>query len=327
MTVLKWLLKRSQLVCSSQPERALPLALSALDIARQRDACLDDKACLARALDVLAWCYLNLRDFSRAEEVLGELEALSRNVVQSGELRERYLTTQGFYYGLIGFPERACSLLSSVLEMRRESGRRRDVVCSLVNLASVELDRGRADRAIQLYGDALELLDREKDPPRLQIAVYSYLVLAHCEASQPRKARALLPKARDLAKVVGGWYWSTYVEWLEGTLARVEGRFDEARVIFESVRATFLKRGHAVWYTEASLDLARVYLAEERMGCLEELASELEARVEVLKAEERVRSAVRSFAESVRKQALTGRLLASLAFALSFGRANGRGGA
>jgi tetratricopeptide (TPR) repeat protein len=311
-----WLVVRAKRVCSSDPERAVSIAGIALKVARERKEKLGDNRRLALALDATAWCYVILRDFAAADEVLRELEELSDKAEEAVEEKAAYLTTRGFFYSQVGRLKEGDSHLAKVLELRKKLGNRKEVVCSLVNLASAAMTGADSSRALELYREAESLLDVDADPPRLQLMVYSNLVLALCETGQPSKARDALQRTRELAKTVGGWYWRVYTTWLEGTMARVERRHEAAEEIFEKVRSEFLTRGHLVWYVEASLDLARAQLQRGRVRALSRLASEL---LEVVEddGDERVRASVVCFAEAVRQQSLSGQLLSSLAVALS----------
>jgi hypothetical protein len=193
-----------------------------------------------------------------------------------------------------------------------------------VNLAGTLLSAGDSQGALRLYREARDLLEAKEAAPRLQLAVYSNLVLALCEAHETVEARNLLSKVGDLAGTVGGWYPMAYKRWLEGSLLWAEGRHGESERIFESVRSDFCDRGHSVWYVEASLDLARILLRQDRLADLSALASELLLRTEEMGADKRVRSAVVSFAQAVRQRSLSSQVLSSIAIALSSARVSQR---
>jgi anti-sigma factor RsiW len=319
-----WLIARAKQVSSVNPNRAVPLADAAVEIARQRRSRFGDSRRLILALQALAGCLVVLREFVRASHILGELEVLCEASDAAFDERAGYLGTKGLYYSQIGQFQESELYLAQALELRRRYGSRKTVVCEIVNLAGTRLSAGDPHGALSLYREAERMLTLEDDPPRLQFAVFSSLVLALCQVHQPNEARRVLPRVRDLAATVGGWYSRIYTEWLEGTLFLSEGEYEAAGRIFERVRSEFCVRRHVVWCVEASLDLAQVHLQRNQIRKLRELASDLLCKVEEMDADVRTRTAVLSFVEAVRQRSLSRQVLNSIAVLLQSARLSHR---
>lgn len=314
--LFNWLLIRARRVCSSNPSRAVSLATAALIIGRERERRFGDTRCLALGLSCLAWCLIVLRDYPPAERLLQEAAPLCENAGHSIEERVRYVYAKGLFCAETGQANESENLLEEALLLERARGNRRGIVCALVNIALAAMNRGDVRRGLDLYVAADELLQPESDPPRLQLTVYSNLVIALCESGRPSEAVERMPRVVELADTIGGWYWKAYTVWLTGTLARAEGRYEDAAEIFGRVRGEFLAREHLVLFLEASLDLARTRLQQGRFQDLAELATELLAEAGKQSADERIMSSVACFAEAVSQETLSGQLIASLAVAL-----------
>ncbi len=312
-----WLLGRARRSCSVNPDGSVSLAQAAVEIARVRNRDLGDSVRLVRSLVVLARCLVVLQEFPAASETLQELGEVCSVTDVGPEERAQCLATQGLYYSQTGESRKGELCLARALDLKRIHGTRKGVICELVNLAATMLIAENHSGALRLYQEATGLLDTDNDPPRLQHAVHCQHVLALCEVGNTPEARALLPTVRDLSYTVGGWYARVYTTWLEGTLASTEGRLEKAAEIFESVRAEFETRGHLVWYVEASLDLARVRLAQGRLAALGTLASELIVRTGSMRTDKRVKAAVVRFAQLVRQRSLSNQVISSIAIALN----------
>ena len=312
-----WLIIRARRVSSVDPSRARLIAETAVVVGRRRNSTLGDSRRLIQALESLAWCLVVLREFLAAKAALGELEYLCDSGVTVTREQAMYLATKGLYYSYTGRFREGQECLYRSLDIQRKQGSRKEIICGLVNLGGAVLSAGDPQGALKLYREARDMLRPREDPPRLQRIVCSSLVLALCEAGQPSEARAVLPMIEELARAIGGWYSRVNVSWLEGTLARVEGDYARSAAIFESVRMEFAGRRHLVWYVEASLDLARVWLAEGQLESLHELACELLKRTEEMGGTPEVWTAVASFAQAVKRRSLTSQLLSSIAIALS----------
>ncbi len=319
-----WLAGRARKLSTTRPEAAVAAAEMALELGRQREAAFGDSRRMVLALEAVACVHVMQGNLPAASVILRELKELCEVVEVLPEDKAKCLSTMGLFDAHVGRTEKAEAHLTEALELRRGSGSRRGVLCQLVNLAATVLNAGDAHRAIEFSREAEKYLDTDRDPPRMQVALYSNLILALCEAGLTTEARELLPRARGLANRVRAWYSTTYASWLKGTLLLAEGRYRGAERIFEDVRAEFLVRGHLVWFIEASLDLARVHLEEGRLADLSALASELLMRIEKLHADERVRSAVVRFAQAVRQRSLSSQAISSIAVALSSARLNRR---
>ena len=314
--LFEWLLARARRVSNRSPEKAVPLGRLALEIARERQRRFGDTKCLSVGLSGLAWCYVSLRDYRAAKHLLHEAAPLGGAAGDTTRERASYLVARGFYCAETGKAEESQQLLEEALQLETQLGNRRGIVCAYVNLAIPAMNRGDVARALDLYSAAQKNLDAEADPPRLQVMVYSHLVLTLCENGRLEEAAELLPLANDCAERVGGWFWEAYTYWLVGTMERCSGRHQRAMEVFEEVRSEFRARGHLVLYLEASLDLGRTLVAEGRLQELGSLALEMLQVTGELEGDQQIRSSVVCFAEAVRQQTLNSQLLGSLAVAL-----------
>ena len=139
-------------------------------------------------------------------------------------------------------------------------GDRPRTISARVTLGTIYARKGQALAGIRVLLEAMTSIDEARDPPRFLLAAQHNLALLYCELGQPQEVLGLLPSLQSLAREVGGDA-PVHYRWLEGTVARVQGRWESALKVFFEVRAHFHQRGEFIHYLESSLDALCTYLA------------------------------------------------------------------
>ena len=115
--LFEWILGRARRVCNRNPENGVPLGRLALEIGRERQRRFGDSKCLALGLSGLAWCYVSLRDYRAARQLLHEAAPLGGAPGDTSSERASYLVARGFYCAETGKAEESQRLLEEALRL------------------------------------------------------------------------------------------------------------------------------------------------------------------------------------------------------------------
>ncbi len=133
---------------------------------------------------------------------------------------------------------------------------------------------GDPAESTQLLRQAVSLVDLSEEP-RFALGIKIQLLVNLCGQGFAAEAELGLPEVRQLAERVGRQADLIRVYWIEGRVAALLGRTEEARMLLGKVRSYFEARGVAYDYAVVSLELSVVLLQESRMSEVRTLALEL----------------------------------------------------
>jgi tetratricopeptide (TPR) repeat protein len=225
-----------------------------------------------------AWSYLaNLRrltmDFVGAEQAFGcaylhlkkgTHEALERAVFL--DLKASLRCDQR------RFPE-AIRLLRRCVAIFLRQGDEHRAGKSLVNLAAVLLTAGEPEAAVSTTQDSLPLIDPDQDE-RVFLCAWSVLINAHIDMGRFIEARGLYRKARSLYQKFDDAYWGGRRLWAKAKIERGLGQSEPAEALYLEARDRFVADGLPYEAGLVSLDLALLYVHQERNAELKQLAIE-----------------------------------------------------
>jgi tetratricopeptide (TPR) repeat protein len=272
--VLELLLERGRdhlLADSREAERlgALALALSAhLDHAYYGQTRVDDM--LARAWTAIAEARRIRSDFDGAEEAFANARARLRS--GTGDSLEWAILFEA--EAALRRCQRRCDeargLLTQALEIFVENGEEERSGQALVSLAAVHRDAGEPAKALPLLHEALRRIDGEREP---RLALCARHVLADCLAAAGRfmEARGVLIRARRLYRRYSDGWTQSHLRWLRGRIALGFGQAAEAESELLGAREGFLAVEAGFEAALVTLELAPLYLRQERTAELRAL--------------------------------------------------------
>lgn len=174
----------------------------------------------------------------------------------------------------------------------------------LVKKAATLDQLGESERAIEALREAALLVDGKREP-RLLFGLCFMLAANLCHLGRYAEAEMLLPEVRALAVAVRKELDLVRVVWLNGKLAAGLGRHAEAASSFNQVRQEFTAREMAYDGALVTLELAELYLREDR---IREVRSLVEEMVWVFRAQgihREALAALQLFFQAARKEAAT----------------------
>jgi tetratricopeptide (TPR) repeat protein len=165
----------------------------------------------------------------------------------------------------------ALRLLVGVYRLYRELGEGHLAGRARYAMGLCTLYDGRSQRAVELFEEALALLDPERDAI---LPASARLLLIDALAAQGESLRAsrLLLKAGLRQAFAGEPLNLLKVRWVEGRLYTGLGKLDRAQSALEEVHAELIGRDRAYEGALVGLDLAAVYFRQGNLGKVRELA-------------------------------------------------------
>jgi transcriptional regulator with XRE-family HTH domain len=163
---------------------------------------------------------------------------------------------------------------------------------------------GDLEGALAALSEAALYVEQTGDS-RLLFALRFETAKALCNLERHTEASALLPEVRELAGRLDNDLDLVRVEWLGSRIATGTGKTEDAIASLEEVRKRFMGQGLAYDAALASLDLAVLYLMEDRTGKVKALAREM---AEIFKAQGIAREALAAlslFFEAAQKETAT----------------------
>lgn len=133
---------------------------------------------------------------------------------------------------------------------------------------------GDYERAIETLQYASSQVEAQ-DEPRLLFAMRFNLAVSLSQLGRHAEAARLLPEIRGLALRLGNGPDQIRTLWLEGRIAAGLGRRNEAVSFMTQVRTEFTSRGLSYDMALSTLELAVLYLEENRAAKVKELAREM----------------------------------------------------
>lgn len=227
----------------------------------------------ARAWGELANAYRVADKLHEARDAFGWAFTYMERGTGDSLLKARLLDLKSSWWGTSRHFEMALRTLEIVPALYREAGENHLAGRTLITKALYTFYSGDLGEAILLNKEALDLLDKEREPSLVSLAVYNdifYLVESDCF----RRAERLLfdnrPRFQSLGEIN-----AVKLRWVEGRISYGFGRLPSAEIAFRQVIEGFdafdMKFARAL----ATLDLAMTLLRQNRYD---------EARAEVLAA-------------------------------------------
>ncbi len=115
----------------------------------------------------------------------------------------------------------------------------------------------------------------------------------------------MMDEVREQAIRLGNQLDLVRLSWLGGRIANVRGEAREAEAAFQQVRKDFLALGIAYDTALVSLELAVLYLSQDRTAEVQELTRQLAPVFQAQKVSREVFVTVKLFCEAVEKETIT----------------------
>ena len=144
----------------------------------------------------------------------------------------------------------------------------------LVNLSTVCHYAGKAEEAIPLLREALDLLNFD-DEPRLRLIVVHNLLDDLAQAGRFMEARELFVEARPLYERFPDASTQNRRRWVQGKIERGLGQRAQAEALWSAARDGFVEEGIPYDAALVSLDLAALYAEKGATEELKRLAQEM----------------------------------------------------
>ena len=184
-----------------------------------------------------------------------------------------------------------CDLEAALLSERREFDSAMDLLERAIQRFEVEGDRhlvgrtwlskafvlgakGDFHEAIEALEEGISLVEPEAEPRLALLAKHNLLVFLR-EEGRLGEIEDLLPDTRMTHSRLGNSVDLMRFKWLEGQIAVDSDRWSEAEGLFVEVKQFFVEKGMAHDVALVSLDLAHVYLRQDRIAELKSLAAEM----------------------------------------------------
>ena len=305
----------------SDPALAADLATLAVRIAERLGDAYDPNWVLD--LRAKAWARLG-----NARRVLGELKSADEAFRRAEELLGRSTTgderVRAEIWDLEASLRRdqrrfdvALELLDRAIRFYRSDERHPHLAAhSLVNRASVLIEAGVAEAAVDVLREAEALVDAGHDP-RLLLCLRHNLLDGLTKLGRYDEAQAILPDVEALAWQLGGGLDLVRLRWTAGRVALGLGKLGPAEAAFREVRDAFLE--HRMGYDAAlvSLDLALLYAQEGATAELKRLAAEIVPVFESHEVKREAMAALLMFQHACEEETLTVKLVQHLASLLA----------
>ncbi len=217
---------------------------------------------------------------ARVDDLMGSLRRDQRRLQEAEKLQKRAATL----FSLRRLPE--------------------DAARALINLGAVYKHQNKGERAIDTTRAALGLLGPEADP-RLILCGHYNLALYLVEAGRYDEAADQLEADASLYRQFGEPWTQRRLDWLWGDIAAGRGDVATAERLYLQTRDGFIAEKMGYDAAIVSLDLAVLYLKEERMPDVQRLAEEMLPIFQAQDIHREALAALRLFQEAAHRRELT----------------------
>ena len=184
------------------------------------------------------------------------------------------------------------------------ASRPEEVGYRLVNKAKVEEELGDFEGALATLQQAVPLIEEQGEPRLIFVLRFNSAVnLLHL--GRMDEAEELLAVAGAAAVSLGNELDLLRVRWLESRVHTGHGRTTEAIVSFDGVRREFAARGMAYDAALATLELASLYLEEERTREVKALAREMAPIFQAQGIHREALAALQLFGDAAEREAIS----------------------
>lgn len=271
------LLERSWVVRYESPREMVSLARAATEVAERLDSMLYGTKRIfdlkARAWGELANAFRVSDDFEEAERAFGIAFDLLLKGSDDLYIKARLYDLNASYLGTCCCFSLAFASLDLVHRSYLELGERHLAGRALITKAIYTHYDGNSEAALQINAQGLTMVDRDRDPELVFQAFHNQLwFLVACSRFRDAK-RALFLRQADLQKC-GGEISRLKLRWLQGQICYGLGELGSAEVAFWEARQGFESAGLGFAAALASLDLALLFLHQEKNLEAEDLVAE-----------------------------------------------------
>jgi tetratricopeptide (TPR) repeat protein len=256
------LVQQSWALRNENPTEMVRLAEQARDLVEGLDSTL--KASAVADLRCRAWVELGnahrvADNFSAAERALGRATELFLEGTQDEVLAARLFTVQASTLGDCRRFDLAETALDLVVTIHRRRGDDHEAGRALLKKGVFAGYRGCTEKALQLLEQGLALLDEEREPALVFLALHNQARFL-LDAGQLRAARMALWKAKTRGLDPGGRVVQLKVRWLEGQINAALGELERAEAAFREVKEGFLESKLAYKAALVGLELGALLL-------------------------------------------------------------------
>lgn len=182
--------------------------------------------------------------------------------------------------------------------------------CALVDRGIVRIDASQPWQAASDLYEAVTLVDRKRSARYYYGAAHHLAVaLADDPEASPAEALHWLRYAQRINRQPASSFSQLKLLWAEGRILERRGMLEAAEHFLQTVRARLLEHDSAGDYTLASLDLAGIYLKQDRPRKVRTLAAELGPVLGKLAGDREAVSRLVDFHRVARREALDLELL------------------
>jgi tetratricopeptide (TPR) repeat protein len=158
--------------------------------------------------------------------------------------------------------------------------------------------------AIEILGQATFLLSGDDDL-RVRWLLRFNTAVNLCHLGRESEAEGMLPEIWKLTSQLGNGLDSVRVLWLEGRIAMELGRQEEALEALARVRAEFVSRGITYDAALVTLEIAVLYLTQERVVEVKLLARQMAPVFQAQGVHQEAMAALKLFCHAAEREALT----------------------
>ncbi|MFL6231606.1 MAG: hypothetical protein ACJ76N_00565 [Thermoanaerobaculia bacterium] len=261
------LLERSWALRHQDPAEMVRLAEEARDLAERSDPGEPDPR---RASDLKCRAWVELGNayrvadrLSQAEQALGRATELFVQGTQDELLAARLFDVQASLLGDCRRFDLAESALDLVFAIHRRRGDLHLAGRALLSKGLYAGYQGQAEESVRLIEQGLELIDPDRDPRLLYVALHNQ-ARALMEHGRLRDARIALWSIKARRLDVGGRINELKIRWLEAQINAGLGELDRAELALREVRQGFGEAGLGYKAALAGLELGAVLLRRGR---------------------------------------------------------------
>lgn len=249
------------------------------------------KAALANAMRICSDFFGASRLFHEAEAILGDQHSDSLERARI-ELLKAHLFADCQQF------ERARESLECAGEIYRDKQKPHMEGRTVIALGSMLGRFGSPELAVDLLRKGILLIDSTREP-RLTLVARHNLVHYLFDSGQHLEAMELLPETRALHEELGNAVDLARLTWLEGQIALEQGELKAAEASFDQVRNFFVDKGVPLDAAGVSLDLATVYLKQNRLAELKALSVEMLTIFDGIGAQKECQAALSFFERAI----------------------------
>ncbi len=284
------------------------LAFSATVAARNLDPRRYGQAAIhdlqARASAELANAYRLSDEFESSEEALSQAESFLPEGTGDPLILARLLEIEVSLRSDQKRIGEALELLGVLHQLYLQLGEAHLAGQTLISRGINTADDGRPGEAVPLFREGLELIEPERDPQLVAIGRYGLLnALDLC--GEHREAARLLLESGLREAFADDPLNLARLRWLEGKIHAGLGKLWRAEQVLGEVRDGFLERGQGYDAALVGLDLAAVWLRQDKHAAVSKLAEEILERFTALGIRREGIKAVRHLREACRREMAT----------------------